>query len=274
MATFVFGLMLQAAAVKTMMLQPVPFRALAAGGRAAARMVEVEPQPVRTPIDQGSCALIVGASRGLGLEFAAQFAARGATCFATYRGDDVPPGLAACADAHPGRFHALPLDVSDDASVAAAMRRIQKLAKSERPLSHVVHNAGVYGPVKGLGKLEREALLRTFEVNAVGPLLLAQQAKQLLRPPTARGPSAVYALLSSKMGSVDDNGSGGSYPYRMSKSALVIASKSLSIDLQGQAGGARTAAPLLHTLRVAPLSHTPCARPQLSASIRAMCGRT
>jgi len=212
-------------------------RAVHSAGRAAARMVAVaEPQPVRQAIDQGSCVLVVGASRGLGLEFARQFAQRGATAYATYRGNDVPAGLAACAGANPGRMHALPLDVSDDASVAAALARIQTLAKSPRPLSHVVHNAGIYGPARGLGKISCEAFLHTFEVNAVGPVLLAQQAKALLRPPTARGPSAVYALLSSKMGSVDDNGSGGSYPYRMSKSALVMASKSLSIDLQGQAG--------------------------------------
>ncbi|KAG8460325.1 hypothetical protein KFE25_011816 [Diacronema lutheri] len=206
-----------------------------AAPRGAARLA-LEAQPVRTPIDADSCALVVGASRGLGLEFARQLAARGARVFATHRGTEPPDALAALVSAHAGRVRALPLDVGDDTSIATALAAVQKLAQAARPLSHVVHNAGVYGPARGLGSLQREALLRTFEVNAVGPVLLAQRAKALLRPPSARGASAVYALLSSKMGSVEDNSSGGSYGYRMSKSALVIAAKSLAIDLGGQAG--------------------------------------
>lgn len=198
-----------------------------------------EPQPVRSPIGADSCVLVVGASRGLGLEFALQLARKGAQVFATYRGAQPTKELASLADSHPGRFHPIPLDVSNDESVVAALAMVQKIAKAPRPLSLVIHNAGIYGPAKGLGSLERDALLRVFEVNAVGPVLFAQKARALLRPPTAKGPCAVYSLLSSKMGSVDDNGSGGSYGYRMSKSALVIASKSLHIDLRGQAGGAR-----------------------------------
>jgi NAD(P)-dependent dehydrogenase (short-subunit alcohol dehydrogenase family) len=202
----------------------------------------LEEQPVRTPIGPESSVLVVGASRGLGLEFCRQLGSRGATVYATYRGEQAPSALAALVTANPGRVHALPLDVCDDASVEAALARIVKLAKTARPLSHVIHNSGVYGSTSGLGNLKREQMMHTFEVNAVGPVVVAQRAKALLRLPK-KAETAVYALLSSKMGSIDDNGSGGSYGYRMSKSALVIVSKSLSIDLRGTAGGTRARAP-------------------------------
>jgi hypothetical protein len=123
-------------------LQPPQSPRHALVSRSALRML-VEEQPVRTPITADSFVLVVGASRGLGLEFGRQIAAKGATVFATYRGDTAPAALSTLADAHPGRFHPLPLDVSDDASVEAALSRVQALAKAPRPLSLVVHNAGM-----------------------------------------------------------------------------------------------------------------------------------
>jgi NAD(P)-dependent dehydrogenase (short-subunit alcohol dehydrogenase family) len=78
----------------------------------------------------------------------------------------------------------------------------------------------------GLEDLDAEAIRRQFEVNALAPLLLVRALLEQL----PRG--AKVALMTSRMGSIDDNSSGGSYGYRMSKVALNIAGKSLAIDLQ------------------------------------------
>mmetsp|Transcript_3701 Transcript_3701/g.9614 ORF Transcript_3701/g.9614 Transcript_3701/m.9614 type:complete len:266 (+) Transcript_3701:22-819(+) len=202
----------------------------------------VEEQPVRAPIDSSSSVLVVGASRGLGLEFASKCLKRGATVYATHREpEELPPALAAAAapwDAAE-RLHAVRLDVGDDSSIAAAVATIQQLAGTDDPLTHVVHNAGIYGPTEPRGQVRRQSLMTTFEANAVGPLLIAQAVAPLLKRPV-KSPVPprtlpVYALMSSKMGSVEDNTSGGSYAYRMSKAALNICAKSLWHDLQGRA---------------------------------------
>ena len=76
-----------------------------------------------------------------------------------------------------------------------------------------------------LQELDVDSIRRQFEVNAVGPLV----ATRTLLPCLARG--AKVGLLTSRMGSIDDNTSGGSYGYRMSKAALNMAGRSLAHDL-------------------------------------------
>ena len=77
-----------------------------------------------------------------------------------------------------------------------------------------------------LGALDAESLRRQFEVNAIAPLRLTRALLGHL------GEGAKVILMTSRMGSIDDNGSGGSYGYRMSKVALNMAGKSLAIDLR------------------------------------------
>jgi NAD(P)-dependent dehydrogenase (short-subunit alcohol dehydrogenase family) len=78
----------------------------------------------------------------------------------------------------------------------------------------------------GLDTLDAASIRRQFEVNALAPLLLARALLPQL------GPGAKLALITSRMGSIDDNSSGGYYGYRMSKTALNMAGRSLAIDLQ------------------------------------------
>jgi NAD(P)-dependent dehydrogenase (short-subunit alcohol dehydrogenase family) len=93
------------------------------------------------------------------------------------------------------------------------------------PLDGLILNAGILQAM-GLADLDAEGIRRQFELNALAPLLLVRALLEQL----PRG--AKLALMSSRMGSIDDNSSGGSYGYRMSKVALNIAGKSLAIDLQ------------------------------------------
>ena len=92
-------------------------------------------------------------------------------------------------------------------------------------LDGVILNAGILNSI-GLDQLDPDAIRRQFEVNALAPLLLAQ-ALIALMPAGSK-----LSLMSSQMASMDDNTSGGSYGYRMSKAALNSAGKSLAFDLK------------------------------------------
>ena len=95
----------------------------------------------------------------------------------------------------------------------------------------LINNAGVLVST-GLGGVDADELMSLFQINAIGPLIVTQQLyKQgLLGKPG----KTIVANMTSKMGSVSDNGMGGYYSYRASKSALNIISKSLSLDLEGE----------------------------------------
>jgi NAD(P)-dependent dehydrogenase (short-subunit alcohol dehydrogenase family) len=139
--------------------------------------------------------LVTGANRGIGLAYCQQLQARGDAVIAVCR--QLSPELES-------------LGVQLEAGIA---------------LDGVILNAGILHSM-GLEDLDAEAIRRQFDVNALAPLLLARA----LVPQMPQG--SKLALMTSRMGSIDDNSSGGSYGYRMSKVALNIAGKSLAIDLK------------------------------------------
>lgn len=159
--------------------------------------------------------LITGANRGIGLEFCRQLAARGDTVIATCR----TPSAA---------LTALPVevisgvDVADDDSVAALAA-----ALSGRSIDLLINNAGVLIRTS-LESLDFELIRRQFEINSIGPL----RVTTALRDNMAQG--STVAIITSRMGSIADNTSGGHYGYRMSKAAVNMAGKSLSLDLRPQ----------------------------------------
>lgn len=159
--------------------------------------------------------LITGANRGIGLELARALAKRGDDVIAVVRRSS--PEL----DAIGARVIA-EVDVADDASVA---RMVEGLGDTTIDL--LVNNAGVLEP-DGLGHLDLDAVRRQIEINALGPLRVT---KAVLPRMVAGGK---IALVTSRMGSIADNGSGGSYGYRMSKAALNMAGVSLARDLAGR----------------------------------------
>lgn len=187
---------------------------------------EKESQAVITPLDSTSSVLVVGASKGLGLEFVRQLLARGCAVVATHRGAAAPADLAQLSGA--GRLRTVTLDVKDEDSIRAAAA---KLVGEGVTFTHLIHNAGVYEERQGLQGTTKAAMMSTFEANSVGPLLVAMHFAPLLK---AAGSCKlpVIGVLTSKMGSVDDNTSGGSYSYRASKAACNIIVKSLYIDLK------------------------------------------
>lgn len=162
-----------------------------------------------------STALITGAAGGIGRELARQLAERGTTVIAVCRKPSA--GLSGL----PVRVEA-GIDIATDAGCAALAARVAGV-----PLDLVIHNAGVLSE-ESLDRLTDDAIARIrrqFEVNALAPLRLTA----LLAPQLPKG--AKLVLITSRMGSMDDNTSGGYYGYRMSKAALNAAGRSMARDL-------------------------------------------
>ena len=157
--------------------------------------------------------LVTGANRGIGLEYCRQLQQRGEQVIAVCRTPS--PELEALGV----RIEA-GVDLTREAAVADLVDRLAGL-----PLDGVILNAGVL-EATSLEHLDPDSLRRQFEVNALAPLRLTHA----LLPQLQRGSKLV--LMTSRMGSIDDNTSGGSYGYRMSKVALNMAGTSLAIDLK------------------------------------------
>ena len=185
-----------------------------------------EPQTAVNPIDSDSCVLVIGASRGLGLEFVEQLLKKGASVIATHRGKSVPPSL---SNLTCDKLTFLEMDAGDEASIEEASIALKGKLGTQVGLTHIIHNAGVIGLRQGLGEVDASDMMECFRINAVGPLLTAQCFTPLFRKNAEKPP--VFAILTSKVGSIDDNGSGGIYAYRSSKAAVNQVAKSLSIDL-------------------------------------------
>jgi len=160
--------------------------------------------------------LITGASRGLGLEFARQYAADGWRVHACCR----EPGGAVTAISGDVVCHAL--DVTDTAAIAA----LDAALKGEA-LDLLVNNAGIMGRGQKLGRIDADGWDTVLRVNAIAPIMLSEALLPNLRKVTG----AKIAMLTSRMGSIADNTSGGMYAYRSSKAALNAAAHSLALDL-------------------------------------------
>jgi NAD(P)-dependent dehydrogenase (short-subunit alcohol dehydrogenase family) len=170
--------------------------------------------------------LITGASRGIGLEFTRQWLAAGRKLFALARDPEGSKGLRDLAGKHPSNLVRVACDVADDASVEAARRAVEKATPA---LDLVLNNAGTFGPHdEKVEQLEWAEIHRVLEVNTLGPLRVSRTFLPLLR----KGDAARLVHLTSLMGSIDDNGSGGAWAYRMSKAALNMASRNLAIQLR------------------------------------------
>lgn len=157
--------------------------------------------------------LITGANRGIGLELARQYQARGEEVIAACRHSSE-------ALERLGVEVVEQVDVSSEDSVAdlaAALRG--------RRLDRLVNNAGILER-DSLEELDFGDIERQFRVNAIGPLCVTAALRDCL----PRG--AKVFIITSRMGSVEDNTSGGYYGYRMSKAAVNMAGKSLSVDLK------------------------------------------
>jgi NAD(P)-dependent dehydrogenase (short-subunit alcohol dehydrogenase family) len=167
--------------------------------------------------------LVTGANRGLGLEFARQYAADGWQVFATCRVPKAAKELQQIAAESGGRVRVLEMDVTDAASVRAAAAGLEGEA-----IDLLLNNAGVGGPPgQQLGSLDYAAWARVLDTNTLGPMRVAEAFLESV----AKSRLKQIVTITSGMGSIADNTSGGRYAYRSSKAAVNMVMKSLSVDL-------------------------------------------
>lgn len=166
--------------------------------------------------------LVTGANRGIGLEFVRQYLADGWRVIACCRHPLQATALLALAAVSGGRLSIRELDVADFAQIARLGETLQGEA-----IDLLINNAGYY-PESALGATDEAEWALAFRINAMAPVKMAERFVEQV----ARSRLRKIVTLSSKMGSIDDNGSGGCYLYRTSKTAANMAMKSLAIDLR------------------------------------------
>ncbi len=159
--------------------------------------------------------VITGANRGIGLEMVRHYRQQGDTVYALCRqsseqlertGAEIITGL----------------ELADAETIAKVLKQLDGIT-----IDVLINNAGILADEQ-LGTINPQQIQQQFTINGLAPLLVVEQLREQLRG------DAKVALITSRMGSIEDNTSGGRYGYRMSKAALNAAGKSLACDLKSQ----------------------------------------
>jgi NAD(P)-dependent dehydrogenase (short-subunit alcohol dehydrogenase family) len=167
--------------------------------------------------------LITGANRGLGLEFARQYAAAGWRVYAGCRAPAAAEPLRALAGASGGRLSLHALDVRDRGGIRALAAEL-----SGAPIDVLVNNAAIWGtPGQGLGELDDRVWAEVLDVDLLGPVRVTEAFLEHV----ARSERKAIVALSSRLGSIAGNDSGGRYMYRSAKAGLNAVVRSLALDL-------------------------------------------
>ena len=170
------------------------------------------------PDSFASFALVTGANRGLGLEWVRQLAPRTDRLFATCRAPTEAEKLRACAADHPATVDVFALDVTDPDAIGRAAAQVGRDAGA---LDLLVNNAGTNGGGTDdrFGTVDAETMTQVFQVNAMGPHLMAQAFADLLRRGAEEG-QATIVNVTSQLGSIANTRAGGWHSYKASKAAL------------------------------------------------------
>ena len=162
--------------------------------------------------------LVTGCDTGLGVEFARQYALEGHRVFATC----LDPSTATETAAIRGNIEVVKLDVTDHAAIEGLSARLKGEA-----IDILLNNAGIGRPHPPFGATDYALWQRIFATNLVGPMKMAESFVEQV----ARSGAKMMAFVSSRMGSIALNNSGGSYSYRSSKAGLNMIVKTLAVDL-------------------------------------------
>ncbi len=176
--------------------------------------------------------LITGANRGIGLEFATQYLDAGWNVLACCREPQSAKVLNSLENTR-SNLKVYTLNVADFKQIDALALQLK-----DTPIDVLINNAGVF-PSSRFGDANEAAWVEAFKINVMAP----QKMAEAFAPHLANSQLKKLATLSSKMGSIDDNTSGGSVAYRSTKCAVNMVMKSLSIDLKPQGISAVTLHP-------------------------------
>ncbi len=168
--------------------------------------------------------LITGANRGIGLEMVRYSMQQGWRVFACCRNPHNADKLFNIAKLSNGQISVHIADMQELSTLQALSYELRN-----DPIDILMNNAGIYGSNKNkFGSVDVESWIQAFKVNSIAPLKMVEAFSEQLQ----MGNRKLVACMSSKMGSMADNGYGNSYIYRSSKAALNAVVKSLSIDLK------------------------------------------
>ena len=164
--------------------------------------------------------VVTGANRGLGLEFCKQYLSDGWKIYACCRSPESSQELLTLKQTAGDQIETVPLDMTNPAQLTNLKYTLQG-----QSIDLLINNAGIYGRRLPFGEVEEQEWQKVLQVNTVAPLMVVQELVDLIAD------DGKIVLMSSKMGSMGDNTSGGSYIYRSSKAALNAVGKSLALDL-------------------------------------------
>ena len=167
--------------------------------------------------------LITGANRGLGLGFVKSFLAKNINVICTTRNIAGSKELLECKKKYPNNLEILELDLLEENSENTLSDLL-----SEKPVDILINNAGVGNSNQRFGVVSSKPWLELLKVNLIAPLTVTQAIIENIK----KGSDKKIYFLSSQLGSIRDNTSGGMYIYRSSKTALNQVVKSLSVDLK------------------------------------------
>jgi len=186
--------------------------------------------------------VVQGASRGIGLQFCRNLLDKSFKVVATCRNPSNSDGLQQLQAANSESLSILPVDATNEQQIISAA---EDVTKRYGKVDLLINCAGMLHPSgrgeTSLKSVSNEGLMETFNVNTVGPLLMAKHFTPLLLKGSGMigdkssgdkaQHSSILVNMSAKVGSIQDNGLGGWYSYRMSKAALNMSTKNLSIEL-------------------------------------------
>jgi len=170
--------------------------------------------------------LITGASRGIGLEFVHQYANKPEwKIYACCRHPEKAKALKELASKQ-DNIEILKMDVTHTEQVISTAHRLKNI-----PIDLLINNAGIYGDKKQtIGNISSDTMMKVLQTNTLAPLNVTEAFVAHL----AKSQLKMLVAITSAMGSLSDNTSGGSYAYRASKAALNMVMKSASIDLEAK----------------------------------------